>query len=91
MLKKANAPICSWATIVALYGTDIRLTTKVIMENWNTQLAAYKRSEGIVIWVLINQTPIVSDRINTIKAMNNWIITDVENTSLILASVPLPN
>ena len=68
---KANVPMCSWAIIAALYGTLIKLKAKVMMENCNTQFAAYSLSVGMVICVLRNHTPTDSNNIQISNARTN--------------------
>ena len=77
--------------IAALYGTLIKLITKVMIENCSTQLAAVILVSGIVIFVFRNQTP--TDSINTtiINDNSNCIVTDAENILLSLLWSPLPN
>ena len=57
ILIYANADIFSCAIIAALYGTLSKPKMNDNIENWNTQLAAYKRSSGMFILQLRNHTP----------------------------------
>ena len=56
------------------------------MDAWNTQLAAYIRSTGIVILLFKNQTPTVSATTKTIIAKTIWINKEVEK--ILIDSIP---
>lgn len=82
---------CSWDTMDALYGALIRLKQNEMMDAWNTQLAAYRRSEGIIILWLTNHRPMVSATAITINASPIWTNMEVENTRFRFSLFPFPN